>query len=290
MSNGGPRVRSGRRDVIKAGLATGLATIAHSGLSAAQPQSTNVTGQGSARTSPQIVAELAPHGTLRAGINMSNFLLVTGRSAAGDPQGVSPSMASAIAERLGVPVKYVPFPKPGELADAVDNDMWDIGLIGAEPARAEKIAFTAAYVEIEATYLVPAGSAITSIAEVDRPGVRIAVSARSAYDLWLDRNIKHATLVRSDGLAGAVEKFQRDGLEALAGLRPALLSDVQKMPGARILDGQFTAVQQAIGTPRKNVEGAKFLREFVEEAKASGLVAGFIAQHKVQGLSVAPPG
>jgi polar amino acid transport system substrate-binding protein len=237
-----------------------------------------------------LAAELAPHGVLRAGINMSNFLLVTGRSAAGDPEGVSPSMARAIADRLGVPIKYVPFPKPGELADAVGNDAWDIGLIGAEPARAEKIAFTAAYAEIEATYLVPAGSAITSIAEVDRPGVRIAVSARSAYDLWLERNIKHATLVRSDGLAGAVEKFQRDGLEALAGLRPGLLGDVQKIPGARILDGQFTAVQQAIGTSRKNVEGAKFLREFVEEAKASGLVAGFIEKHKVKGLSVAPPG
>jgi polar amino acid transport system substrate-binding protein len=237
-----------------------------------------------------LAAELAPHGVLRAGINMSNFLLVTGRSAAGDPEGVSPNMARAIADRLGVPIKYVPFPKPGELADAVDTDAWDIGLIGAEPARAEKIAFTAAYAEIEATYLVPAGSPITAIAEVDRPGTRIAVSARSAYDLWLERNIKHATLVRSDGLAGAVEKFQRDGLEALAGLRPALLSDVQKMPGARILDGQFTAVQQAIGTPRKNVEGARFRREFVEEAKASGLVASFIEKHKVKGLSVAPPG
>jgi polar amino acid transport system substrate-binding protein len=237
-----------------------------------------------------LAAELAPHGVLRAGINMSNFLLVTGRSAAGDPEGVSPSMARAIADRLGVPIKYVPFPKPGELADAVDSDAWDIGLIGAEPARAEKIAFTAAYAEIEATYLVPAGSPITAIAEVDRPGMRIAVSARSAYDLWLERNIKHATLIRSDGLAGAVEKFQRDGLEALAGLRPALLTDVQKIPGARILDGQFTAVQQAIGTPRKNVEGAKFLRAFVEEAKASGLVAGFIERHKVKGLSVAPPG
>jgi polar amino acid transport system substrate-binding protein len=240
--------------------------------------------------SPEIVAELAPHGVLRAGINMSNFLLVTGRSAAGDPEGVSPSMARAIADRLGVPIKYVPFPKPGELADAVDNDAWDIGLIGAEPQRAEKIAFTAAYTEIEATYLVPAGSPIASIAEVDRPGARIAVTARSAYGLWLERNIKHATLVLADSLASAVEKFQRDKLEALAGLRPALLSDVQKMPGARILDGQFSAVQQAIGTPRKNAAGAAFLRAFVEEAKASGLVARFIAQHKVQGLSVAPPG
>jgi len=238
--------------------------------------------------SPDILSQLAPTGVLRAGINLSNFLLVTGRSASGDPEGVSPSMARAIAERLGVPVRYVPFPKPGELADAVDSDAWDIGLIGAEPQRAEKIAFTAAYVEIEATYLVPAGSSIASIAEVDRPGVRIAVTARSAYDLWLERNIRNATLVRSNSLDGAFQQFVDEKLEVLAGLRPRLLSDVEKLPGARILDGQFTAVQQAIGTARRNAAGAAFLRDFVEEAKASGLVARFIAQHKVRGLSVAP--
>ena len=200
-------------------------------------------------------------------------------------------MAAAIAERLGVPVKYVPFAKPGELADAAGTDAWDIGLIGAEPARAEKIAFTAAYVEIEATYLVPAGSSLQTIEQVDRPGIRIAVSARSAYDLWLERNIRHATLVRSDGLNSAVELFVRDKLDALAGLRPGLLGDIQKMPGARILEGKFTAVQQAIGTAKGNAAGAVFLSNFVEEAKKSGLVAGLIEKHGVVGrLSVAPPG
>jgi len=241
--------------------------------------------------SQSVVTELAPHGVLRAGINMSNFLLVTGRTPSGDPDGVSPDMARAIADRLGVPVQYVPFAKPGELADAVSTDVWDIGLIGAEPARAEKIAFTAAYVEIEATYLVPAGSPLQTIADVDQPGVRIAVTARSAYDLWLERNIKSAELVRSDSLASAAEKFAKDNLDALAGLRPGLLSDLKKFPGARILDGQFTAVQQAVGTARTNMGGAAFLRAFVEEAKASGLVAQLIEKHKVVGrLSVAPPG
>jgi polar amino acid transport system substrate-binding protein len=241
------------------------------------------------QATPTIVAQLAPHGMLRAGINMSNFLLVTGRTPAGDPEGVSPSMAAAIAERLGVPVKYIPFPKPGELADQAGKDVWDIGNIGAEPARAEKIAFTAAYCEIEATYLVPAGSPIKSIADVDKPGVRIAVTARSAYDLWLERNIKHATLVRSDSLDGALDQFIAEKFEALAGLRPRLITDVTKLPGAVILDGQFAAVQQAVGTSKANTEAAAFLTAFVEEAKASGLVAKFIAQHKVQGLSVAPP-
>jgi polar amino acid transport system substrate-binding protein len=241
--------------------------------------------------SQSIVAELAPHGVLRAAINMSNFLLVTGRTPSGDPDGVSPDMARAIADRLGVPVKLVPFPKPGELADAVGTDAWDIGLIGAEPARAEKIAFTPAYVEIEATYLVPASSPLQKIEDVDKPGVRIAVTARSAYDLWLERNIRHATLVRSDSLASATEKFASDKLDALAGLRPGLLGDIAKFPGARILDGQFTAVQQAVGTARSNAAGAKFLRDFVEEAKRSGLVARLIEKHGVVGrLSVAPPG
>ena len=204
----------------------------------------------------QIVAELAPHGVLRAAINMGNFLLVTGRTASGDPDGCSPDMARAIAASLGVPVQMVPYARPGELADDAENDKWDIGLIGAEPARAEKIDFTAAYVEIEATYLVPAGSPIKSIAEVDRAGNRIAVTARSAYDLWLERNIHHATLHRGNNQAATIEMFQKDKMEALAGLRPGLLGDLDKMPGSRILDGQFTAVQQAIGTPKKNAAGA----------------------------------
>ncbi|MCX7383722.1 MAG: transporter substrate-binding domain-containing protein [Alphaproteobacteria bacterium] len=238
---------------------------------------------------PTILAQLAPTGVLRAGINMSNFLLVTGRGPNGEPDGVSPGMARAVAERLGVPVQYVPFPKPGELADAVGTGVWDIGLIGAEPQRAEKIAFSAAYAEIEATYMVPAGSPITSIAEVDRPGVRISVTARAAYELWLARNIKHATLVHADSLDGSMKLFVEQGLEALAGLKPKLLTDVTTIPGARILEGQFSAVQQAIGTARANTEAAAFLAAFVEEAKASGLVARLIAQHQVRGLSVAPP-
>ena len=240
--------------------------------------------------SQSIKAELAPTGTLRAGINMSNFLLVTGRTESGDPQGVAPDMARAIADRLGVPIKYVPYPRPGELADAAGSNAWDIGLIGAEPQRAEKIAFSPAYVEIEATYLVPAGSPLTRIADVDRAGIRIAVSARSAYDLWLERNIRHATLVRVEGLGGAFEAFVRDKLDALAGLRPGLINDAPKLPGSRILDGQFTAVQQAIGTARTNTAGAAFIRDFVEEAKKSGLVGQLIAKHNVTGrLSVAPP-
>jgi len=238
--------------------------------------------------SQEAKAELAPTGALRAAINLSNFLLVTGKSAAGDPEGVAPDMARAVADKLGVPIVYVPFKTPGELGDNAGKGVWDIGLIGAEPQRAETIAFTAAYVEIEATYLVPAGSPIKTLAEVDRPGVRIAVTGRSAYGLWLERNIKQARLVRSDSLDGAFQQFVAEKLDALAGLRPRLLQDIEKLPGARILDGQFSAVQQAIGTARANRAGAAFLAGFVEEAKKSGLVGRLIEKHHVRGLSVAP--
>ena len=240
--------------------------------------------------SPEAIAELAPTGALRAAINMGNFLLVTGKTPSGDPAGVSPDIAAAIAARLGVPVTYVPYAKPGELADDAEKNLWDIGNIGAEPQRAEKIGFTAAYCEIEATYLVPASSAIRRIAEVDQPGRRIAVTARSAYCLWLENNLKHAELVQFPSADEAVRHFVDDKMDAYAGLRPGLLPLVEKLPGARILEGQFSAVQQAVGTPKKNAAGFAFLKDFVEEAKRSGLVQSLIERHGVTGrLSVAPP-
>ena len=238
----------------------------------------------------QVVAELAPTGVLRAGINMSNFLLVTGRTPDGEPDGVSPDMAREIARRLGVGLELIPFKTPGELADQAGKDVWDIGNIGAEPQRAESIDFTAAYVEIQATYLVPAGSPLKRIEDVDAEGVRIAVTQRSAYELWLSRNIKHAELVMTASLDEALQRFVDEKLEALAGLRPRLVTDVEALTGARILDGQFTAVQQAVGCNKGKPAAAAFLSDFVEAAKASGFVAGLIEKHGVAGrLSVAPP-
>jgi polar amino acid transport system substrate-binding protein len=240
---------------------------------------------------PDAAAELAPTGVLRAAINLGNFLLVTGRGVNGEPQGVAPDMAAEVAAQLGVSVAYVPFARPDALAGAVDDGVWDIGLIGAEPARAEKIAFTTAYVEIEAAYLVQSGSPIERLEHVDQPGVSIAVLAKAAYDLWLDRNIQHATLMRANSAEAASKLFSDRDADVLAALRPGLIDDLDRFPGARILDGKFTAVQQAIGTPRKNEAGAAFLQSFVEEAKRSGLVAQLIERHGVTGrLSVAPPG
>ena len=276
------------RSETNAARRTVLSAIALTGLGGVFPFITPSSGQ--TPMTPDIKRELAPTGTLRVGINLSNFLLVTGKTAWGDPVGVAPDMGVEIARRLGVPVKYITFKTPGELADMAATDTWDIGLIGAEPQRAAKIAFSPAYCEIEATYIVPAGSPIKTLADVDKPGVRIAVTARAAYGLWLERNIKQAKLVGTDTLDSATDTFIADKLEALAGLKPKLLTDIAKVPGGKILDGHFMTVQQAIGTARANSAAAPWLHAFAEEAKASGFVAELIAKHKVVGLSVAGKG
>src|SRR5512134_3616109 len=161
-------------------------------------------------------AELAPTGTLRVALNMSNFLLTATDPATGAPCGLAADLGRELGARLGVPVELIPYPNPGVLADAASMDVWDVGFIGAEPQRAHAIDFTAAYVEIEATYLVPPGSPITSIAEVDRPGIRIAAPARSAYELYLSRSLQHAELVRFEGAETTFQRFVADKLDALA--------------------------------------------------------------------------
>jgi polar amino acid transport system substrate-binding protein len=236
---------------------------------------------------PTVREHLAPGNLLRAGINLSNFLLVSSRGSQGEPQGVSPDLAKALAAHLGTALRYVPYANPGLLADAAPCDEWDIGLIGAEPQRAETIAFTPAYAQIEATFLVRQDSPLREIADVDAEGVRIAVTGRAAYGLWLDRHIRKAELVRSGTLDDAAQDFVSRGLEALAGLRPRLLQDVAAIPDTRILDGHFITVQQAIGVPRAKAEAAAYLAKFVAAAKQSGFVAALIERHGVKGLAVA---
>ena len=235
-----------------------------------------------------IRADLAPTGTLRVGLNHSNFLLVQTDAATGKAKGIAADLGRELGARLGVPVELLKYDSPGTMAEAAMTGAWDVAFLGAEPARANQIHFTAAYLEIEATYLVPAGSPIKTVAEVDRHGVRIAVSNKSAYELYLSRSIQHAKLVKVDGVDASYNIFVADKMEALAGLRPRLVTDVEKLPGSRILEGRFTAVQQAIGTPKNCTDAtARFLREYAEDVKASGFVAQVIARHGIRGVSVA---
>lgn len=233
--------------------------------------------------------QLAPHGHLRAGINMSNFLLISTTTTNGEPDGVSPAMARAIADELGVDLQLIPFAGPGDVADAATNDSWDIANIAAEAERARVIKFSPAYCEIQATYLIPPGSSIKRIAEVDSPGIRIAVKERSAYDLWLTAHLKHATLVRAQSLDESFARFQAEQLEALAGLRPKLLEQQTLMPGSTLFDQSFTAVQQSIGCLPRNELAADYLKDFVGRCKDNGFIASQIEHYGVSGrLSVAP--
>jgi polar amino acid transport system substrate-binding protein len=236
----------------------------------------------------EIKQELAPSGKLRVGLNYGNFLLVLADGTDGEPRGIAPDLGRELGMRLGVPVEFVRFKQAGQLADGVRDGSCDVGFLGAEPQRANEIAFTRAYLEIPVTFLVPAGSKIRNLADVDHEGVRIAVSARSAYDLYLSRTLKHAKLVRAEGIDASHELFVKEKLDVLAGLKPRLVSDAEKLPGSRVLDGQVTGVQQAVGTSKARAAGAKYLQDFVEDAKRSGLVAKTISHHGVRGVTVAP--
>lgn len=239
---------------------------------------------------PRLRDLLAPGGIMRSGTNLSNFLLVTGRTDAGDPVGVSPDMARSFADCLGVGVTYVTYPSPGPLADAAAEDTWDIGLIGAEPQRARMIAFTEPYVEIEASYLVRGDAPFDTPQAVDMPGKRIAVTGRTAYALWLENNLRHAELVYAGNFDDALALFRDAGLDALAGLRSRLVTDERAMPGTRILPGRFMAVQQAIGVPIAKAEALPLVARFVKAARDGGLVAALIEKHGVHDLAVAKPG
>ncbi len=233
-------------------------------------------------------SDLVPTGTLRAGINLSNTLLSTRDPASGEVRGVAVDFAQELGRRLAVPVEIVTYGSPGEMSDAVTSGLWDVAFLAAEPARAVTIAFTAAYAEIEATYLVPGDSSIQDIADVDREGMRVAVAARSAYDLYLTRNVLRARLIRAEGQEGTLKMFVDERLDALSGLRPMLTGFAARLPGSRVLVGRFTAIQQAIGMPAGREAGAAYLCAFVEDVKRSGLVAELIARHHVRGLWPAP--
>lgn len=232
-------------------------------------------------------SEFAPTGTLRVGLNMSNFLLTRTDAASGKPLGVAHDLGTELARRLGLPVQFVPHPNPGALADAANRNVWDVGFLGAEPARANEIDFTAAYVEIESTYLVPPGSPLKHASEVDRKGIRIIVPEKAAYELYLTRTIKHAELVKDKGGDLCFKRFADEKFDALAGLRPRLMGDQKKLPGSTLVEGCFTAVQQAAGVPKGRPNAAKYLSAFIEEAKATGLVARAIKDNNVVGLTIA---
>jgi polar amino acid transport system substrate-binding protein len=237
---------------------------------------------------PAVRADLAPAGKIRAGINYGNFVLATKDKATGEARGVAVDLLHDLGRRLGVPVEIVAYDSAAAMGDAAPTGDWDIAFLGSDPAREHLMSFTAAYLELDATYLVPGASALRSAAEADRPGLRIAAPARANYELYLRRNLKHAQLVSAQGGPAAFELLATGKAEALAGLTEGLIRLGTKLPGSRIVEGRFMAVQQSIAVPRGRDAGLAYLRSVVEDAKASGLVARAIEKTGARGVAVAP--
>jgi polar amino acid transport system substrate-binding protein len=229
-------------------------------------------------------SQLAPTGRLRAGMNLSNTLF-TNKDASGELRGVSVDLMRELASRLGVPVDMVVYPTPGEVADDAGAGKWDVALLAIEPARAQTIAFSPPLTEIDGAYVVRKASPLRAVGEVDASGVRIAAPDKAGYELYLTRTLRDATLVRTRNLDGSMAAFNEGRVDAVAGLKPALLDVMAKLPDGRMLDGKFMTVNHGLGVPRERTAAAEYLKAFVADVTASGFVARSIERHKVQGLS-----
>jgi len=218
------------------------------------------------------VKDLAPSSRLRAAINLGNPVLAQ-RGPAGEPRGVSVELARELGRRLAVPVDLVLYEAAGRVTDAARTNAWDIAFIAVDPQRSDDIDFTAPYVTIEGTYLVRNDSPLRRVEDFDRDGIRVSVGAKSAYDLYLSRTIRRAQIVRAPTSPGAIELFVNERLDAVAGVKNPLDDFARANPGYRVIEPGFMKIEQAMGTPRGRPAGARYLRAFVEEMKASGFVA-----------------
>lgn len=234
------------------------------------------------------VAQLAPGGTLRAAINYGNPLLAT-RDANGEPRGVSVDLARELARRLGVPLEPVIYTAAGKVVEGIRAGAWDVGFFAIDPVRAADTDFTAPYLLIEGAYLVPEASPIRRNVDVDRAGVRVAAAKGSAYDLYLTRALKQATLVHAPTSQAVTDTLLAQKLDVAAGVKQQMQADARRLPGLRLLDGRFMEIRQAMALPRGRAAGAAYLRDFVEEMKASGFIAESLRRHGVDGVVVANP-
>src|SRR6266849_9720972 len=239
--------------------------------------------------SPNLVTELAPTGRLRAAINFGNSVLAQQDPAGGPPRGMSAELARELARRLGVSIDYVTFDAAGKVFEALKAGLWNIAFLAIDPVRAAGIDFTAPYVVIEGVYLVPKDSGLHTVADVDRDGVRVAVARGSAYDLYLTRALKHAKLIREPSGPEALALFRKDRLEAAAGVKQPIVAFAKEHPDTRVIPGRFMVIEQAMGTPKGRDAGVRYLREFIEEMKASGFVARALSASGQTDAAVAPP-
>jgi polar amino acid transport system substrate-binding protein len=227
--------------------------------------------------------QLAPTGVLRAGINLSNFLLVSGTAADGSPQGISPDIANLVASTLGLPCELICFDRPGKLADAVNQDIWDIGNIAFEAERAQTLDFSHPYVVIEANFLVRHDDDFLTNDDVDRAGTKIAVSERSAYDLWLTDHFSQAQIIRASSIQAAHDLFFEEKVDVLASLKPKLLEDLANRSGLRMIDPPFTAVKQSISVAKGKADSIAFINALIAQSIENGWIAAQLEIHGMTG-------
>ena len=261
------------------------ATFAANAQTSAQPSAPAQKGSLVSSAPADVVKQLTPTGTLRAAINLGNPVLAQGTADA--PRGITVDLARELARRLGAQLTLAPFPAAGKVFEALKAEAWDVAFLAVEPVRAAEIAFTAPYVLIEGVYMVRKDSPLRSVAEVDAKGVRISVRPGSAYDLFLTRTLKAATLMRSDD---HIASFVNDKLEAAAGVKQPMVGYANAHPDVRVIDGRFMEIQQAMGTPQGRPAAAAYLKTFVEEMKASGFVADALKRSNQPDAAVAPAG
>jgi polar amino acid transport system substrate-binding protein len=239
--------------------------------------------------SPAALADLAPTGKLRAAINFGNPVLATREPATGEPGGISADLARELARRLGVAIEFVTYDSAGKVVEGLlKSAAWDICFLAIDPLRAADISFTAAYAVIEGVYMVADASPVRGNADVDRPGQRVGVVVGSAYDLFLSRELKQATIVRAAGIDAVVDLWVAGRLDAVGGVKPQLEAMARRLPGVRLLPERFMAINQAMGTPRGRDAGARYLNAFVDEMKASGFVAEAFVRNRIDGAAMAP--
>lgn len=229
-----------------------------------------------------ISKKLVPTGVLRVGINMSNFLLINGKDSDGLPDGVSPDIGKRLARELNVECKLIQFKKPGLLADAVDEDMWDIGNIACEKERSKTIDFTNPYVNIDANFMFRKKDNLKTNDDINLPGIKIAVLERSAYDLWLTENFKNVELIRVNTIEESHQLFREDKVNVLAGLKPKLIEEIKTNNDFQIINRPFTYIKQSIGIKKGNPEILDFLNKFITNLIKEGYVENLLKKHNVQ--------
>ena len=241
-----------------------------------------------ATVTPELRKEFAPSGTLVAATNYGNIVIAQRPAPGQDPQGVGPELARELARRLGVPIRYVTYEVAGKVAEAAQQGAWDVAFLAVDPERQKVIGFSAPYVNIEGSYLVRQDSPLRKLEDFDRPGLKIAVGDKTAYDLFLTRHLKHATLVRYPTSQAAIDAYVAGQGDAAAGVKQALAANAKKTPGLRVIDGAYMTIGQAVGVPKGRAAAERYLHGFVEEMKASGFVAKALAATGNADATVAP--